>query len=422
MMLRLVRVLVAVLSLLCIFANPATAATPTTVALVESMSGPFANTGESVLRNLVWAAERINARGGATPAMLSPRLEVKVYDSKGQVEEALFALKAAIDGGARVIVQGNSSAIASALIDAINKHNERDPRRRVLYLNYSAVEPALTNELCSFWHFRFDAHANMRMMALMRVLQKDRAVRGVYLIGQDYSFGRSVLAEARRQLAVLRPDVTILGQDLHPIGRVKDFMPYVAKVLASGADVVVTGNWGNDLTLLIRAAKDAGFRGKFYTFYGNALGAPSAIGSAGVGQVLAVAEWLPNNPGADSEAFYRAFRARSPKPADDYVHLRMAMMMEALAAAIAAARTDEPFAVAVQLENASVTMGGQTGRMRAADHQFQQPLVVGEMREQGSEGVPFDVEGSGFGFRVLQQIPLEQTQQSHSCSMMRPER
>ena len=98
-------------------------------------------------------------------------LQLDRYDSKGQNEEALSALRAAIDDGARIVLQGNSSATAAALIDAINKHNEREPARRVLFLNYSAVDPVLTNEKCSFWHFRFDAHADMRMAALMDVLQ-----------------------------------------------------------------------------------------------------------------------------------------------------------------------------------------------------------------------------------------------------------
>ena len=100
---------------------------------------------------------------------------------------------------------------------------QRDPARRVLFLNYSAVDPVLTNEKCSFWHFRFDAHADMRVAALMDLIKADAALKRVYLIGQDYSFGQAVLREARRQLAQQRPDVQIVGDELHPIGRVKDF-------------------------------------------------------------------------------------------------------------------------------------------------------------------------------------------------------
>ena len=85
------------------------------------------------------------------------------------------------------------------------------------------------------------------------------------------------------------------------------------------------------------AGEEAGFGGTFYTFYGNALGAPDAIGEAGIGRVVAVADWLPNVQTAPSEAFYQAFRARFPKPSDDYVHMRMQLLVEALAQAIGSA-------------------------------------------------------------------------------------
>src|SRR5574343_1518724 len=405
-------------------AAPASApvAEPIRLAMIEGLSGPFANAGEAVYRNLLWAVERVNARGGVKlPASAGGArpLVIERYDSKGQNEEALSALRAAIDDGAQVILQGNSSATAAVLIDAINKHNEREPAKRVIFLNYSAVDPILTNERCSFWHFRFDAHADMRLGALMDAIREDKALKSVYLIGQDYSFGQQVLREARRQLAAARPDVQIVGDELHAMARITDFLPYATKIKASGAQAVITGNWGNDLTLLVKAAKEVGFDGKFYTFYGNALGAPAAIGDAGVGKVVAVADWLPNVPGKESAAFYKAFRERFAKPQEDYVHLRMQLMIEALAQAIDKAGSSEPLAVAKQLEKAKVSMAGQGGFMRAEDHQFQQPLVVGLMQRQGESGVPFDVEGSGYGFRVIKTLKPEQARLPHTCRMVR---
>jgi branched-chain amino acid transport system substrate-binding protein len=399
----------------------AQSAAPTVrIALIESLSGPFGNTGEAVFRNLVWATERVNARGGVKLPSGAQALRIERYDSKGQNEEALAALRSAIDDGIRVIAQGNSSATAAVLIDAINKHNEREPAKRVLFLNYSAVEPALTNEKCSFWHFRFDAHADMRMAALMDVLKDDKALKSIYLIGQDYSFGQSVLREAKKQISLQRPDVQIVGDELHPMARVKDFLPYAVKIKQSGAQAVLTGNFGNDLTLMVKAAKDVGFEGKFYTFYGNALGVPGVLAEAGVGKVIAVADWFPNTPGADSERFYQAFRQRFPKPQDDYVHMRMQLMVEALTQSIEKAGSTEAAAVARQLEKASVNVSGLAGAMRAADHQFQQPLRVAVMDRQGAPGVKFDVEGSGFGFRVIKTISQTGAEQPHSCQMNRP--
>ena len=404
------------------WAQTAPNAEPIRIGMIEGLSGPFANTGEAVFRNLVWATERVNARGGvklpASQGGARP-LEIVRFDSKGQTEEALSALRSAIDKNITIVTQGNSSAAAAGLIDALNKHNERDPARQVVFLNYSAVDPVLTNAKCSYWHFRFDAHADMRMTALMSVVKEDRALKGIYLIGQDYSFGQAVLAEARQQLAAQRPDVKIVGDELHPMARVKDFAPYAAKIKASGAQAVLTGNWGNDLTLLVKAAREAGFEGTFYTFYGNALGAPAAMGDAGIGKVVAVADWFPNVPGKASEAFYQSFRQRFPNPADDYVHMRMQLMIESLAQAIEKAGSTKAADIAAQLEQVQVTLAGQTARMRAADHQFQQPLAVAVMDRQGTPGVKFDVEGSGYGFRVIRQLTPQQAEQPHTCNMSR---
>ncbi len=393
---------------------------PVRVALIESLSGPFANTGEAVFRNLAWAAERVNARGGIKLPGGNRALVFERYDSKGQNEEALSALRSAVDDGIRLLTQGNSSSTAAALIDAINKHNEREPGKRLLFMNYSAVDPVLTNDKCSYWHFRFDAHADMRMAALMDVLKDDKSLRSVYLIGQDYSFGQAVVREARKQLGLQRPDIQIVGDELHPMGRVKDFLPYVAKIKASGAQAVLTGNWGNDLTLLVKAAREVGFEGKFYTFYGNALGVPAALGDAGVGKVIAVADWFPNATSAQSEAFYQSFRQRFPKPQDDYVHMRMQLMVESLVQSIEKAGGVESTALAAQLEKATVLFAGHQGVMRSADHQFQQPLLVAVMDKQGAPGVKFDVEGSGYGFRVIKTIAAARAEQPHNCKMIRP--
>ncbi|ARU06734.1 branched-chain amino acid ABC transporter substrate-binding protein [Comamonas serinivorans] len=397
-------------------------AKPIRVALIESLSGPFANTGEAVYRNLLWATERVNARGGVKLPGGARRLQIVRFDSKGQVEEALAAMQGAADAGIEYIAQGNSSAIAAALIQAVDKHNRRDPKHRMLFLNYSAVEPSFTNEGCSFWHFRFDAHSDMRLAALMQVMEQDQELKQVYLIGQDYSFGQAVLRQAQAELAKRRPDVQVVGNELHPVGRVKDFLPYANKIVASGAQAVVTGNWGNDLTLLVRAARDAGYKGRFYTFYGNALGAPAAIGDAGIGKVVAVADWLPNMPDHGSRVFYRAFRDRFPRPEDDYVHMRMQLLIEALAQSIERARRTEAGAVAYAMETAKVSLAGRSGAMRAADHQFQQPIVVGVMDKLGAPGVTVDVEGSGYGFRVVKELSPDEASMPTTCRMVRPPR
>ncbi len=400
-------------------------AEPVRVGMIEGLSGPFANAGQAVVRNLQYAIERVNARGGVRLRDGAHPLELVTYDNKQGVEESLVGLRQYADQHVRFVVQGNSSAVAAALIDGVEKHNLRDPEHRMLFLNYSAVDPALTNEKCSYWHFRFDANADMRMNALTEVIKGDTSAKRVYIIGQDYSFGRQLAKSARTQLAAKRPDIDIVGDDLHPIGKVKDFTPYIVKIKASGADTVITGNWGNDLTLLVKAAKEAGLQLKFYTFYGNGLGAPAAIGDAGVGRVRAVAEWHPNSGqgirNSASDAYYQAFRKRYPQPEDDYVHLRMHVMIEMLASAIDKAGSTEAGAVAKALEGARFRNAFHEAVMRAEDHQLLQPLYVSVMRKVSDGSVRFDNEGSGYGFKTERYLPLEASALPTTCKMRRPD-
>ncbi len=408
----------------CAPVHAAPAPEPIPIALIEGLSGPFANAGEAVYRNLLFAVERVNRRGGVKLPGGARPLELQRYDGKGSSEESLAMLRAALDRRVAFVAQGNSSAVAAALVDALDKHNTRSPQSRALLLNYSAVDPALTNEKCSFWHFRFDAHADMRLAALVEVMRADAAVKKVYLIGQDYSFGQHVRREARERIAAARPDIEIVGDELHPIGRVKDFLPYAMKVKASGAQAVLTGNWGNDLTLFVKALREVGVEARIYSFYGNALGAPAAIGEAGVGRVLAVAEWHPNVDSPAARDFHLAFRARFPKPDEDYQHARMQVMVEMLAAALERAGSTDATAVARALEGLHFdgrTLGGlHTGRMRADDHQLIQPLVVSVMDRLGAPGVRVDNEGSGYGFRTLRAFAARDTEQPHRCTLERP--
>lgn len=409
---------------LCMFSSayaaaPVQSLAPIRIGMIDGLSGAFSNAGEAVQRNLQIAIERINARGGVHLSDGQHPLQLSSFDNKQGVEDSLIALKHLTDQHIPFVVQGNSSAVALALVDAINKHNQRAPDNRVLFLNYSAVDPALTNEKCSYWHFRFDAHADMRMHALTDVIKTDSRAKKIYLIGQDYSFGRQVNKSARTMLAEKRPDITIVGEDLHPIGKIKDFAPYMAKIKASGADALITGNWGNDLSLLVKAAKDAGMATKFYTFYGNGLGAPAALGDAGLGRVRAVAEWHPNVGGADSDAFYQQFRQRYPDPRDDYVHLRMQVMVEMLVTAIEKAKTTEAAAVARAMEGAQYKNTFHDAIMRAEDHQLIQPLYVSVMQKKGESGVRFDNEGSGYGFKTERYFDARLTTLPSSCKMLR---
>lgn len=388
------------------------------LAYIEVLSGPMGAVGELGQKNLQFIIDDINARGGVLGGR---KFELVPFDSKGSPQEALSAMKSAIDQGIQYIAQGNGSAVAGALIDAINKHNERNKDKRALYLNFAAIDPDLTEEKCSFWHFRFDAHGDMKMHGITNVIKSDAKVKKVFLINQDYAFGHQTARAAKEMLAAKRPDVQIVGEDLHPLGKVKDFAPYISKIRASGADTVITANWGQDLTLLVRAARDAGLNVEWYTYYAGAYGSAAAIGESGIGKVKVIVEWNPNLGNARMDQFYSAYKARFPAPADEFFYYRMKVMLGMLGTAMEQARGTDPFKVASALENIG-SWQGDVGEvfMRPQDHQLLQPLFVPTFAKLGSGGVKVALENSGYGFGNAVVIPAKDTAVTSSCKMQRP--
>lgn len=383
------------------------------IAQLEILSGGFALLGETNARSVEVGVEEMNARPGQTT-----KFEVKLYDSKGSAQEAQAIFGEIADQGIRYVTGGGTSAVVASLIDTISRHNERNPGREILYLNHQAIDPDFTNARCSFWHFRFDPHVFMRMEALTRFIAADPSVKQVFLINQDYGFGHQVQKSAREGLAAKRPDVRIVGDELHPIGRVKDFAPYVAKIAASGADTIVTGNFGSDLVLLIRAAKDAGLNVKFYTYYANALGAPTALGESGVGRTLLVTGMDLDRLDARMTWIHRRLKEKHPKL--ELFHAAYFDMLEMLAAAAAKAGSTEPLAVARALEGLTVQGAFGPVTMRADDHQASAPLFVQTLSPVDGKTVKVGIEGTAFGFRTEASFTGLDTSLPHTCSMKRP--
>jgi branched-chain amino acid transport system substrate-binding protein len=386
------------------------------IGYVDPLSGPFANVGEQGRRGFQLIIEEVNARGG----VLGQKLELVPLDSKANPQEALNALKQLTDQGVRYVLQGNSSAVAAALSDGVAKHNQRNPDSTMLYLNYAAVDPALTNDRCNFWHFRFDADADMKMQALANYMSTQKQIKKVYLINQDYSFGQAVAKAAREMLVKKRPDVQIVGDDLHPLGKIKDFAPYVAKIKASGADTVVTGNWGADLSLLVKAGKDAGLKVDYYTYYAGIAGGPTAIGEAGDGHVKQISHWHSNVGDAKSDALVQAYRKRYPESKDDFVWLASRNVIEMLARAMEAAKSTDPLKVALALEGMKFTTFTGEVSMRADNHQLLQPMYISTFTKAGTPGVKYDMERTGLGFRSEGRVEAKETVMPTTCKMQRP--
>jgi branched-chain amino acid transport system substrate-binding protein len=378
---------------------------------IDPLSGLMGPVGTNQYKSWQFFQEKFNA---SNPAGV--KFDVIAVDNKLSPTESLNALKSAIDQGIRYVIQGNGSSVALALVDAINKHNERNPGKEIVFLNEAAVDPDLTNSKCSFWHFRYDGDTTMKMEAMTTFMKDQKDVKKVYLLNQNYSHGQQVAKFGKEYLARKRPDIQIVGEDLHPLAQVRDFAPYIAKIKASGADSVITGNWGSDLALLVKAANEGGYTGKFFTYYTGVTGTPSALGTTGEGKVYQVS-YVHYNMGGPMAAWMKEFKAKNN---DDFYTGSIIRMYETLGAAMAKAKSTDPVKVAFALEGLKLNsaFGGEV-EMRKSDHQLQQTLYITSWQKADAK-YPYSPENTGMTLAPVAEYAPYVSSTPTSCQMVRP--
>ncbi len=411
------RLMMAAALALPMFGGAAMAQETLKIGYIDPLSGGGASVGEVGLKTFQFLADEVNAKGG----IQGKKVEIVPLDNKTNPQESLIQAQKAIDAGVRYLTQGNGSSVAGALSDFVTKYNERTPGKEMLFFNYAAVDPALTNEKCSFWHFRWDANSDIKMEALTNYMKGETAIKKVYLINQDYSFGQAVRTEARKMLAAKRPDIEIVGDEVHPLLKVTDFSPYVAKIKASGADTVVTGNWGQDFALLLKAAADAGLKVNWYTYYAGGPGGATAVKQTGLDhQVFQITEGIPNSGNKAAMDFEKEFRAKENM---SLFYPRAVNEMRMFKAAAEKANSVDPVKVAAALEGMKFdVLDGGEGFMRKDDHQFFQPIYIsslGSLTDKAKE--PFDEENTGWGWHLVSKIDTAQTVLPTTCKMKRPD-
>lgn len=397
--------------------SPARAQEAVRIAFLDPLSGAFASVGTSGLKQLQFAADYLfNSRGGILDGRM---IEIVPLDNQNSPTQTQIQFRRAVSEGIRIIFQGNGSAVANALNATISRHNRRNPGQEILQINYSAVDPILTEDNCSFWHFRFDAHEVMKLNILTDYIASNPDIKSVYIIGQDYSFGQILSDTSIALLKEKRPDIEIVGSELHPIGQVKDFTPYVTKIVSSGADAVITGNWGADMVSLARSIIDNGLDIPVFTFYAAYDGITATLGADGKNMIRLVHNETSNPiPTEQRKEFIRAFKAANPN--NDVTQPRITNALSMIVAAMEETRSTDPYDIALALEDMRfTTLSGEEIWMRGEDHQIFQSLHISVHTD---EGIEFDADNSGFGLFSEYHVPTEETIVPTSCRMRRPSR
>ncbi|HEY6134144.1 MAG TPA: branched-chain amino acid ABC transporter substrate-binding protein [Rubrivivax sp.] len=381
------------------------------VAWIDALTGLTAATGQNQLRSFQFLAEQFNKNNPA-----GVKFEIVSFDNKLSPQETVNALQAAIDQGIRYVFQGTGTGPATAIIDFLNKYNERNPGKEVLFVNYAAVDPDLTNSKCSYWHYRMDADTSMKMEALSTFMKDKPEIKKVYLINQNYAHGHQVAKYAKENLARKRPDVQIVGEDLTPLAQTRDFAPYIAKIKASGADTVVTGNWSSDLTLLIKAANDGGLNANFYTYYAGVSGTPTAMGANAAGRIFQVSVF-PFGVSADARKIMDEYKKRFN---DDFYTAQVYHAYALLSGAMAKAKSTQPIKVAEAMEGLAVKSLNGEVTLRKSDHQLQQTLYIQSWQKSGAAPNDYSVENTGHNFQVVKTFEPYVSSTPTSCQMKRP--
>jgi branched-chain amino acid transport system substrate-binding protein len=383
------------------------------VAFIGPFSGAVAANGDAWLKMLTYAMNNVNAKGGA----LGKKFELVTFDDKFQPSEALIALKAATDQNISIIIGGVGSNVAAAMEEGVSRHNARNPNNRAVYLNVSALSDEMTEEKCDFWHFRFSANVTMRVATMVKGLPQD--IKTVYLMNQDYLYGQGIFNSTKKFLAQYRPDVKIVGEEFIPLQKIKDFSAYIPKIKATGAQALLTSNWGPDFNLLMKAGNDGGLDIKYYTFSAHLNGGPRAMGEGGGNRAIAVLEGHDNmgaeinNAGA--EAWVKGWRATG---ADfDFPWVNFQTTWDMLAAAIDKAKSTDALKIALALEGMQVNdMYGKPNIMRKDDHQLLQPFYTALF----TKPVKNDSEGTGWGWKTQSTASTQDLTFPTSCKMKRP--
>jgi branched-chain amino acid transport system substrate-binding protein len=273
----------------------------------------------------------------------------------------------------------------------------------MLYLNYAAIDPGLSNSDCGLYHFNFDANVNMKIAALVSYIKTQKDITKVFLINMDYSFGHAVSQSAREMLKRERPDIKIVGDVFTPIGQTKDYTPFIYKIRQSGAQA----------SLLAKAAGQADLKGvRFFTFYAGIPGSPEAIGDAGAGRVMQVTPWVATINSSETK-LATEFEAKYHK---DWYYGSQVYVAGMLAKAINEAGTDDPTAVALHLEGMHYDTPLGDVYMRADNNAAVMPMYLSILEK----GVKPSLLHVNMQWQMVKRIPAIDLMLPTSCQMERP--
>lgn len=401
------------------FLLPATASSqPVRIAVIEPLSGPTAGTGKPWVDNLTVAADELNARGGV---LNGRKIQIVPLDNAGNVEKTNELLNKAYDDGIRYVAVGIGSNHALATTAFVERQNKRSPDNPMVFFNTSGGALALTNENCSYWHFRWGIGADMYASALVNAMAKEPSVKRIYQMDQGYALGQAFHDAAKQLVKERLPNASVVASDvILPFGKVQDFTPYVAKLRQLNVDTVLTSAFDVDFIRFYKAIVAAGLKVRVYAAYGNLSPHMAVITpqDLAIVPVVAVTDLNPNDGvSAEMKKVYANYRSNFN---GSYFAERMVWMLDMFKSAIDKAGEDNPRKVAAALEQTRITTPSGPASFRTTDHQFEFPLTIVQLTASVPEKYFVEGRTTGVGFKTLYPASPQGSMMPTTCKMARP--
>ncbi|WP_425349893.1 branched-chain amino acid ABC transporter substrate-binding protein [Mangrovicella endophytica] len=395
-------------------AAPAVHAEPLKIGIIESLSGSQTSTGRLYATAVEYGVDQINKAGGFN----GEPVQVTEYDNAGGAPEAADKFRQAVADGVDIIFQGASSAIAGQLTEDVRKHNIRNTGKEVMFINLGGEAMELTGDKCQFYHFRFTTTAPMRVNALVSAMKESGDLgTKVYSINQNYSWGQDMQAAVKASAE--KGGYEVIDEVLHDVNKIQDFAPFVARIKAAAPNTVFTGNWSNDLLLLMKATGDAGLDVTFATAF---LDQPGNIANAGK---TALGHYIANNydnAAAKTDAFPEAYKQATghyPIFVEGHSAFALAQLQQALGTLDFKGGEISVTQIALALENTTYETPVGPVSVRKEDHQTIRPVVVSKV----AENAKYPADNTDMGFETVKIVPAEEAiyPVQESCQMERPE-
>lgn len=338
-------------------------------------SGPLAGLKDTQAKAANLAIEQINAGGGAA----GKKLEAIFITYPGTPDTAVDGATRAVQKDGAMFITGMDTSSVSPALQA------RLPALKALMVEVMANADGLTGKGCTQNYFRVNANDSM-IMGAFREFLKGQGVKKWDIIAVDYAAGRD---SSEKFKALITSQGGTIGKTLFTPSGTPDFGAKISELGAEPADGLFVTIFGSDAINLAKQQQQFGLFKKYKMVLGNSFVIPQTLPAQG-DAVLGVYQnigFVPGFPGAQAEAFVKAYKEKYNGELPPYTGADQYAAIQLIAAALKKANSTDVDAVRTALSGLKADTVLGDVEMRAGDHQAIRQMAISQIAA-GPDGKP----------------------------------